>query len=135
MTDTAHDISADRHAIESKTQEWEDAFNRGDAAAIAAMMSTDAQLLPPNGDPVDGREAIHAFWQAFIDTGVKGALEHVEIEVHGDMAYKLGRFKILSAEGDELDHGKFFELWRRIDGTWQFHRDMWNSSTPLPEEG
>ena len=99
------------------------------------MMSANGQLLPPNGGPVDGREAIQTFWQGLIDMGVKGTLENVEVEVHGDMAYKVGRFKMLNGEGEELDRGKFFELWRRIDGTWQFHRDMWNSSMPAPEEG
>ena len=26
------------------------------------------------------------------------------------------------------------EYWRRIDGEWLFHRDIWNSSVQLPEE-
>lgn len=135
MNESAHDTSADHATISGATQLWADAFNSGNAAAIAAMMSADARLFPPNGDMVEGHDAIQAFWQAFIDLGVKGALEMTELEVGGEMAYKTGTFQILDLEGNEIDHGKFLEVWRRIDGTWQFHRDMWNSSVPAPEEG
>ncbi len=120
--------------LDAATQEWADAFNRGDAATIASFHSADAQIMPPNGSIIEGREAIQAFWQGFIDTGVKGSLTSIEITVDGDMGYKVGTFRILDAAGAELDHGKFLEIWRLMDGKWQFHRDMWNSSVPLPEE-
>jgi len=123
---------SDSAVISAATQKWTDAFNSGNAAAIAAMMSENGQLFPPNGDTVEGREAIQAFWQGFIDTGAKGSLEETELAVSGDMAYKTGKFQILDPEGNELDHGTYLEVWSRIDGTWQFHRDMWNSSVPLP---
>ena len=135
MNESAHDTSADHATISATTQQWVDAFNNGDAAAIASMMSTDGQLFPPNGDMVAGREAIQTFWQGFIDMGVKGSLEVLEINVAGDMAFKTGTFQMLDPEGNEIDHGKFLEVWQRIDSTWSFHRDMWNSSIPVPEEG
>jgi ketosteroid isomerase-like protein len=133
MTDSGHDLSAGYTALDTATQQWADAFNRGDAATIAGMMSADAQIMPPNGGIIEGREAIQAFWQGFIDTGVKGSLTSIEITVEGSMGYKVGTFRILDAEGGELDHGKFLEIWRYMDGAWQFHRDMWNSSVPTPE--
>ena len=128
------DNSAGYAALDAATQTWVDAFNRGDAATIAGLHSADAQIMPPNGNLIEGHEAIQAFWQGFIDTGVKGSLTSIEITVDGDMGYKVGTFRILDPEGGELDHGKFIEVWRCIDGKWQFHRDMWNSSVPLPEE-
>ena len=134
MTELGQEPTAGYTALEAATQQWTDAFNSGDAAAIAAMMSADAQLMPPNGDFVEGREAIQSFWQGFIDSGVKGSLSIVEITVDGNMAYKTGKYQILGPEGEELDHGKFLELWRFMDGSWQFHRDIWNSSVPLPAE-
>ena len=133
MNESAHDTSADHATISATTQRWVDAFNSGDAAAIASMMTPDAQLFPPNGDMVEGREAIQAFWQGFIDMGVKGSLAVTEIDVTAEMAYKTGTFQILDLDGNEVDHGKFLEVWKRTDGTWQFHRDMWNSSVPAPE--
>lgn len=129
------DNSAGYSALDQATQEWADALNGGDAATIAALHSADAQIMPPNGNIIEGREAIQAFWQGFIDTGVKGSLTSIEITVDGNMGYKVGTFRILDPDGGELDHGKFLEVWRFMDGQWQFHRDIWNSSVPLPEEG
>ncbi len=124
---------SDSAVISAATQKWADAFNSGNAPAIAALMSEDAQLFPPNGETVEGREAIQAFWQGFIDMGVKGSLEVTEIQVGGEMAFKTGTFRITDPEGNEIDHGKFIEVWSKTDGEWHFHRDMWNSSIPLPE--
>src|SRR5262245_4002389 len=41
---------------------YEDAFNQNDAAAVAALYTEDAVLLPPETDPVYGREAIEKGW-------------------------------------------------------------------------
>ena len=133
MTDSGPDTSAGYTALDTATQQWADAFNNGDAATIAGMMSPDGQIMPPNGGIIEGREAIQAFWQGFIDTGVKGSLTSIEITVDGNMAYKVGTFRISDPSGQEVDHGKFLEIWRFMDGKWQFHRDMWNSSVPAPE--
>lgn len=135
MTESAHENSADHAAITAATQAWIDAFNSGDAATIAGMMSSDGQLFPPNSVVVQGREAIQAFWQGFIDMGVKGSLEITEIQVSGDMAFKTGTFQITDPDGNEVDHGTYLELWSRIDGEWFFHRDIWNSDVPQPAAG
>ena len=133
MTDSGQENSANQAIIEASTQQWEEAFNSGDAASIAAMMSPNGQIMPPNGSIIEGREAIQAFWQGFIDSGVSGSLTIIETTVDGNMGYKVGTYRILDPEGAEVDHGKYVEIWRFMDGKWQFHRDIWNSSVPLPE--
>ena len=47
------DSSNGEAVLEAATQEWADAFNRGDAAAIAALHSSDAQIMPPNGGIIE----------------------------------------------------------------------------------
>ena len=49
MTDSGQDTSAGYAALDTATQQWADAFNNGDAATIAGMMSVDGQIMPPNG--------------------------------------------------------------------------------------
>jgi hypothetical protein len=49
------------------------------------------------------------------------------------MAFKTGTIQITDPEGNEIDHGKFIEVWSKTDGEWQFHRDMWNSSVAASE--
>src|SRR5215510_1551513 len=41
---------------------YEDTFNQNDAAAVAALYTEDAVLLPPETDPVYGREAIEKYF-------------------------------------------------------------------------
>ena len=50
-------------SIQKLDNAWSQAFNRGDAAAIAAMYAPNADVLPPGHDMVKGRAAIEAFWK------------------------------------------------------------------------
>jgi ketosteroid isomerase-like protein len=47
------------------------AFDRCDAPGVAAFYTYDAQLLPPNSGFLVGKPAIQAFWQTFMDMGIK----------------------------------------------------------------
>jgi len=126
------DPAADRTAIEAASAAWAESFNSGNAAGIAALHSTDAIIYPPSSGPIAGREGIQAFWQSAIDTGISAELEVEETTVGGDVAYKVGTFKIISPSGEVADEGHFIEIWVRIDGEWQFHRDIWNSDRTPP---
>lgn len=65
-----------RTAIEANAKQFTEAFNKGDAAAVATMYTMDARVLPPNGEMVEGRPNIQKFWQGAISAGVKmGSLE------------------------------------------------------------
>ena len=123
---------AQEQALAGTTEAWEKAFNSGDFAAIARMMTSDACLLPPNGEKVCGAAAIEGFWKAASPTGAKMELREDEAETSGSLGFKTGTWRMLSAEGAELDHGKYVEVWKRVDGAWRLHRDTWNSSRPLP---
>jgi len=120
-------------AIEAANDVFMAAFNRGDAAGLAALYTEDGQMLPPNAGLMTGRPAVQAFWQAVMDMGVKSALIITgEVEDHGETAIEISRFKLF-AEGDqELDQGKFIVIWKRVDGQWKLHRDIFNSSNPPP---
>ena len=46
--------------IESANKPWIDAFNRGDAAAVTALYTDTATVLPPGTGMVRGRDAVLA---------------------------------------------------------------------------
>ena len=107
------------------------AFNRGDAAAMAELYTSDGQLLPPNSDFVTGPDAIKKFWQGVLDMGIKEAkLETVEAQAHGDAATEIGKFTMFVEGGQVADSGKYIVTWKNEQGTWKLHRDIWNSSQP-----
>ena len=122
----------DEEQLRTTSKAWEDAFNAGDAKALAAIYAPEAMLLPPNSEPVQGRESIEELWAGFIE-GVKGELEIQEVFVQGDLANMIGTYIILDVDGKVVDRGKYVEIWKRGDGQWQLYRDIWNTSLPQPE--
>jgi uncharacterized protein (TIGR02246 family) len=125
----------DKAGVEASTEAFLKAYRASDWAALAAMYTEDAVLLPPNGPAVVGRDNIQ---RSFDSGGPAGSieLETMEIEGFADLAYVRGTFRTTSApeEGEPVTvSGKFLEIRRRqADGSWLYTRDMFNSSDPMP---
>jgi len=126
----------DLQAVEAASERWVDAFNQGDAAAIAALYTEEANLLPPNSSIVVGREAIQAVLQGFFDAGAGNYQStDLELSVNGDMASVVGKHTLtIQPEGGEAFsvNGKFVAIWKRENGSWKLDVGIWNSSVPLP---
>lgn len=114
-------------------EQFEAAYASGDGAAVAALYTPDAVVLPPGMARIDGRAGIAEMWQGFIDAGVRDLdLETVELEVHGQTASELGTFTLTApdGEGGRVEAGgKYVVLWRRgEDGVWRLDWDIWNEN-------
>ncbi|SRR5581483_1303473 len=120
-----------RAAVEEGNRRFVAAFLRGDGKAIGELYTASAEAFPPNGEVVRGREAIARFWQSVIDGGIKGvAVTTLETEAQGDLAYEVGRYALTGEGGKPVDQGKYVVVWKREDGQWKLHRDIWNTSLP-----
>jgi uncharacterized protein (TIGR02246 family) len=130
------DIAAVRQAIEQTDRQWEQAFNRGDAAGVASLYTENGSLLPPNAEIAQGREAIQQSIQGFIDAGLKNiAFTTVDVGTSGDLAYEIGRYSLdIQPPGSEqtvTDRGKYVIVARRqSDGSWKLVTDIFNTSQP-----
>jgi ketosteroid isomerase-like protein len=51
-----------KESIDAALLTFEQAFNSGDAAAVATHYTEDAALLPPDAARVDGSQSIFKFW-------------------------------------------------------------------------
>ena len=124
-----------RTAIEASVKQFTEAFNKGDAAAVANMYTMDARLLPPNGETVQGRANIQKFWQGAISAGVKiVSLELVDVETQGNVAVEVGRYTttIPGAGGTTTtDKGKYVLVWKREGGSWKIAVDIFNTNLPM----
>lgn len=117
--------------IELANAEFMRAYAAGDAAKLAARYTEDGQLLPPGMEPVTGHAAIEAYWRASFGAGAaKAILTTLEAEQHGDTAIETGNVEILDAQGNRLDAAKYIVIWKRVDGAWKMHRDIFNSNLP-----
>lgn len=130
------DTAEVRQAIEAIGKQFTDAYNRGDAAAMAATYTEEARVLPPNGPMIVGREAIQNFWQDVIDAGISDLqLTTLEVGVARDLAYVIDEsaLTIQPEEGEAIrDQGKSVVILKRENGEWKVAVDIWNSSMPLP---
>src|SRR5260370_37879687 len=54
-------LAQNKATIEKLNGVWAAAFNKGDAASVAALYTEDAYVLPPGSAMVKGRAAIEAF--------------------------------------------------------------------------
>jgi uncharacterized protein (TIGR02246 family) len=124
-----------REAIVTANGNFMEAFNSGDAAGVAALYTAEGQLLPGNSDFVTGTQAIQDFWQGVMDMGIKsGKLETIEVGGMGKMAYEVGKYQLFADDDQMLDQGKYIVIWKQVEGVWKLHRDIWNTSMPLPKQ-
>ena len=104
----AHPVApGSRQAIEAAVARYVAASNRGDADALAALYADDAMLLPPDHEPIKGRQAIG----------------------DGDIGYLVGRYHLPPTDEEPADSGKYVMCLRRQrDGSWKLTADIWNRS-------
>ena len=122
-----------RAAIERGNREFIALFTHGNGQGIAALYSADAEVFPPNSDIVRGKDAIARFWQGAIDSGIKGVtLTTLEVQPHGETAHEVGTYALAGEGGKPIDSGKYVVIWKREQGRWKIHRDIWNTSMPAP---
>jgi uncharacterized protein (TIGR02246 family) len=117
-----------RAEIGKLDQAWQKAYNAGDAAALTALYTKDAQVMAPGAETASGSSAIQAYFTADMKAGAKNALTLEDVVGFGDYALETGKYVATSAEGKHLDHGKFMTLYKKTGGGWKISRDTWNSS-------
>jgi len=131
--------SSDVAAIHRADSAFAAAANAGDAAAVAAVYLQNAHLLPPNAEPIAGRDGIQKFWSGLLDAyQVKITIDSDEVEGRGDLAYTRGHYTLEAtpkAKGQAFrEEGKFVEVLRRQpDGSWGYAVDMYSPNQPPPK--
>jgi ketosteroid isomerase-like protein len=95
--------------------------------AIDRTYTVNARILPPGADMISGRDNIREFWKgAIAQLGVTSAkLASVDVQAQGDVIVEIGR-AILSLAAGAIATGKYVVVWKREDGDWKWHIDIWN---------
>lgn len=118
--------------IDAANAEFARLFAEGDAAALAARYTENAQLMPPNVEMMSGQAAIGVYWKATLEGGASRlTLLALEVEQFGDTAIETGRAEIADAQGNVVDVAKYIVVWKRVGNEWKMHKDIFNSNLPL----
>ena len=113
--------------IAQVNRKFEQAAGKGDLDALASLYTKDAIALPPDGPFVKGRDNIKQMWGTVAQQlGLKSVkLQTVEIEVLGDWAHEVGEAHLTLGSGNAV--AKYVVVWKKADGEWRLHRDIWNT--------
>lgn len=112
----------DRVALEAAIHRWTTAVNERDVGALNATMTGDVELLDTM-TTVTGREAAI---RTLREVATRGRLVATtrEITIANDVAWHVVGFTQTQKNGDVHARGQALEIWRRVKGAWQLHRQM-----------
>jgi ketosteroid isomerase-like protein len=117
-----------RKSVDEGNRKLGTAVGRKDYAALAALYTDNAKVLPPDAPIITGKKAIEEFWRAAATTlGLTGvALKTLDLEITGDTACEVGEADLKLNSGQTKV--KYVVVWLRGgDGQWRLHRDIWNN--------
>jgi ketosteroid isomerase-like protein len=119
-----------RSTIEAGNTAFNQAFNKGDAAAVTKLYTSDAKLLPPADKIVSGDKEILAFWRSLIDAGVTDhKIETLQIEEAGDTAVVAGKWQAMGKDAQgkaAIFKGSVMKVLERQGDTWKTSLHTWN---------
>ena len=117
----AADRSADETAIRANIEKFVQAYNAGDAKAIAALFTPDGEAWDKDGNEAEGREAIaKTFAKIFADTPGKKLEVFVDsIKFIGaDLAMETGTTRETAGPNEPPDYDRYTVLHVKRDGKW-----------------
>jgi ketosteroid isomerase-like protein len=129
-SELAHAQSSDESAINTNIANIAKVFNQKNAASVANLYNENAKLMPPNQPTLEGRPAIKALWQSYIDGAVvKLQLSPSETVVSGNVAYSTGNYSMEAEENKAKTvtvQGAFIIISSKDkQGDWLVERHMW----------
>ena len=123
-------LSQSKASIQSLDDKFAEAFNKGDAAAVAAMYTEDAYVLPPGAEMVKGRNAIEALWRANMQQISDVRCTALDVKPLGRNAVReIGTCSFKTKAQPPQDGSlKYAVVWQRERGQWKLLQDIWNMS-------
>jgi uncharacterized protein (TIGR02246 family) len=128
------DASSDIEAIEAMSKARAQAFNEGDAKAIAEYFTEDAILMAPGAEPKVGPKEVEAYYQSTFDLYETRLTSYYdEVEVSGDLAFGRGTAEVtlIPKNGDStlFSVSKYLNiLQKQPNGEWKTTHDIWNDN-------
>jgi ketosteroid isomerase-like protein len=117
----------------------EAAFNASDAAALAALYSETAVLMPPNEPAVRGRRDIQLWFERVLPRVGHVGIAPSESTIAGDHAFQVGAFTTSPNAGGSppgadttsgVRTGKYVLLLKSSGGHWTIQYDIWSLDQP-----
>lgn len=122
-------VSSAKEIVHENSMKMEKAMKEGDFETFGSYFSEDALFKISNHDPLNGRAAITEAHKQM--KGIKLSLNPEEVIDFGEYIYEMGSYELHTPEGEDMDHGYYSTLWKKIDGEWKIYRDVISSSVAM----
>ena len=124
-------------ALRETDMSWADAASKKNLESVTSFYTVDATQLPPNAPVVVGPDALKKGWTdifAMKDLALKWQPTMVQVADSGEIGYTSGTFTMEFTDPNGVkvsDKGKYLEVWKKVDGKWKCHYDMFSSDLPI----
>ena len=105
-------------------------FAANDLAGLGDCYTEDAQMLVANMEAICGRAAIRAVFKFTAVRGHTLEFQTRELDLAAETAIEIGGYLRRRGDGSLFDRGKYMVVWKRVQGEWKIHRDMFSTSLP-----
>jgi ketosteroid isomerase-like protein len=86
-------------------------------------------MYPPDMPAMCGSANLAGFLNWARSNGVRSAeVSTTEILGKGDIVSEVGLYNMIDSAGLSIDKGKYIVVWKKENGQWKRHRDIWNSN-------
>ena len=122
-------LAQTKAAIQKLDDQWAAAFNMGEAAAVAAMYTKDAYVLPAGAAMIHDPKAIEAFWKAAMADLQDVKCTAMDVKpLGGNAAREIGTCSAMTKKPPlkEVDI-KYAVVWQKEGGKWKLLQDIWNT--------
>ena len=112
---------ADARAIAELNAAFTRAFNQGDARAVAALFTEQAEIVEESGTTIKGRDAIAQLFATGFEAEPKATIELTTESLRflgADAARETGRARTIPAGGGAPEITRYTVLFVRRDGRW-----------------
>jgi uncharacterized protein (TIGR02246 family) len=122
-------LAQTKATMQKLNDRWAEAFNKGDAATVAAMYTEDAYVLPAGAAMVKGRPAIEAMWRQNMRQIDNVKCTTIDVKPFGGSAAgEIGTCTFKTKAQPPQDGAlKYAVVWRKEGGQWKLLQDIWNS--------
>ena len=121
-------VAQTRADIEKAGDQWNKAYASGNAAAVAAMYTIDAYVLPAGAPMVHGPKAIEAFWHDTMQQLTDVNCKTMDVKALGPRAAREIGTCTFKTKATPPQPGmiKYAVVWEKTGRNWKLLQDIWN---------
>jgi len=122
-------LAQTKAAIQQLTNQWTDAFNKGDTVALAAMYTADAYVLPAGAPMLHDHAAIEKLFKGAMDDMQDVQCTALDVKALGaSAAREVGTCSFMTKKPPLKEvQIKYAVVWQKEGGKWKLLQDIWNS--------